>query len=62
MEASAVLKMVEDALYNRFFIIDVIVSDNESTMRAMLKHPSVGVRGQVLNSSKGKLDEEILQP
>ena len=32
MEASAILKMVEDALYNRFFIVDVIVSDDESTM------------------------------
>ena len=53
VEASAILKMVEDAFYNRFFIIDVIVSDNDSTMRAVLKHPSKGARGQVLKSSKG---------
>ena len=26
MEASDILKMVEDAFYNRFFIVDVIVS------------------------------------
>ena len=32
MEASAILKMVEYAFYNRFFIIDVIVSDDDSTM------------------------------
>ena len=32
MESSAILKMVEDAFYNLFFIIDVIVSDNGSTM------------------------------
>ena len=54
-----ILKMVEDALYNRFFIIDVIVSDDGSTMQAVLKHPSKGARGQVLKSSKGKLDKEI---
>ena len=62
MEASAVLKMVEDALYDQFFIVDVIVSDNDSTMRTVLKHPLIGVRGQVLKSSKGKLDEEIPEP
>ena len=43
MEASAILKMVEDAYYNRFFIIDVIVSDDNSTMRSVLKHPIIGV-------------------
>ena len=57
MEAYAILKMVEDALYNCFFIIDVIVSEDKSTMQYLLKHPSKGARGQVLKSSKGKLDE-----
>ena len=57
MEASSILKMVEDALYNRFFIIDIIVSNNDSTMRAVLKHTPESARGQVLKSSKGKLDE-----
>ena len=42
MEASAVLKMVEDAFYNRFSIIDVIVRDDDSTMRAVIKNPSKG--------------------
>ena len=55
MEASVILNMVEDAFYNCFFIIDVIVSDDDSTMRALLKHPSKGARCQVLKSSKGKL-------
>ena len=59
MEASTVLKMVEDALYNRFFIIDFIVNDNDRKMRALLKHPYKGAQGQVLKSSKGKLDTEI---
>ena len=59
MEASAILKMVEDAFYNRFFIIDVFVSDDDSTMRAVLNHPLIGVWGQVLRTHKGKLDEEI---
>ena len=54
--------MVEDAYYNRFFIIDVIVSDDDSTMRAVLKHPSIGVRGQVIKTSKGKLDVQIPEP
>ena len=62
MEASAILKMVEDAFYNCFFIIDVIVSDDDSTMRAVLKHPYKGARGQVLKSSKGKLHTEIPEP
>ena len=59
MEASTILNMVEDAFYNRFFIIDVIVSDDDSTIRAVLKHPSKGAQGQVLKSSKGKLHTEI---
>ena len=42
MEASTILNMVEDAFYNRFFIIDVIVSNDDSTMRAVLKHPYKG--------------------
>ena len=62
MEASAILKMVEDAFYNRFFIIDVIVSDDDSTMQAVLKHPSKGARVQVLKSSKGKHHTEIPEP
>ena len=62
MKAFAILKMVEDAFYNRFFTVDIIVSDGNSTMRAVLKHPLIGVRGQVLKTSKGKLDEEIPEP
>ena len=62
MEASDILKMAEDALYNRSFIIDVIVSDDDSKMQAVLKHHLIGVRGQVLKTSKGKLDEEIPEP
>ena len=42
MEAYEILKMVEDASYNRFFIIDFMVSNNDSTMRAVLKHPYKG--------------------
>ena len=62
VEASAILKMVEDVLYNRFFIIDVIVRNDYRTMRAVFKHPSKGARGRFLKSSKGKLDEEIQEP
>ena len=54
--------MVEDALYNRCFIIDVIVSDDDIRMQSVLKHPSIGVRGQVMKTSKGKIDEEISEP
>ena len=43
MEVFDILNMVEDALYNLFFIIYSIVSDNDSTIRAVLKHPSIGV-------------------
>ena len=62
MEASAILKMVEDAYYNCFFIIDVIVSNDNSTVQAVLKHPSIGVRGQVIKTLKGKLDVKIPEP
>ena len=62
MEAAAILEMVEDSYYNRFFIIDVIVSDDDSTMRSVLKHPIIGVQGQVLKTLKGKLDVKIPEP
>ena len=62
MEASDILKILEDELYDFFFIIDVIVSDDNSTMRVVLKHPSIGVRGEALKSSKVKLDEETPEP
>ena len=58
MGASAILKMVEDALYNIFLIIEIIVSDDDSTMQDVLKHPLISVSGQVLNTPKVKLDEE----
>ena len=51
--------MVEDALYNYFFIIYVIFSDDDSTILAVIKHPYKGAQGQFLKSPKGKLDEEI---
>ena len=62
MEAYAILNMVGDALYNCFFIINVIVNDDDRSMRAMRKHPSKGAQCQVMKSSKGKLDEEIPDP
>ena len=62
MESSEVLKMVTYSFRNRCFIIVVIVSDNYSTMQAVLRHPSIVARGQVLKSSKGKLYEEIPVP
>ena len=56
MEASDILKMVDDAYYNHFFVIGAIVSYNDSTVRDVIKHSSIGVRGQVLKASKLKLD------
>ena len=56
------MNMVENKFYNHFFIIDVIVSDNDNTIRAVLKHPHKCSQGQVLNSSKGNLDEQIPEP
>ena len=46
----------------RFSIIDIIGSDDDSTMRAVLKHPSKGARGQFIKSSKGKLHTEVPEP
>ena len=62
MEAGEILNMVEDAFRHHCFIIDLIVSGDDSTIRDFLKHPSIGVRGQVMKSSKGKLDKEIPVP
>ena len=62
MEATSITKMVKDAFYNIFFIIDVIVRNYNRIMLAVIKNSSKGDQGQVLNSSKGKLDEEILDP
>ena len=55
-------KMVDDACYNCLFIIYVIVSDDDSKMQDVLKYTSKGARGQVMESSKVKLDEEIPEP
>ena len=54
--------MVEDAFYNHFFINDAIIRDEDSTIRAVLKHPYKGAQCQVLKSSKVKLDEETPEP
>ena len=62
MEASGILNMVEDAFYNCFFSIYVIVSNDDSTMRAVLKHTSIGAQGQFLKLSKGKLDKKTPEP
>ena len=48
MEDSAILKMVEDAFYNCLFIIGVVFRESDSTMQAVLKHPSKGAWGQVI--------------
>ena len=54
--------MVEDAFYNRFFIIDVIVSDDDRTMQAVIKHPSIGVFRSISEVIQRKIDEEIPEP
>ena len=43
------------------FIIDAIVENYDITIQAVLKHPFKGAQGQVLRSSKGKIDEGILE-
>ena len=42
MEAAEILKMVEDAFRDICFIIYAILIDDDSTMRAVIKHPSIG--------------------
>ena len=54
--------MVEDEFYILFLIIDVIVSNDDSTMRYVLKNPYKVAQGQFLKSSKVKLNEEIPDP
>ena len=62
MEAGGILKMVEDAFRHICFIIDVILSYYDRTMWDVLNHPSIFDLDQVLESSKGKLDEKISVP
>ena len=62
METAAILEMVKYAFHNRCFIIDVIVRYDDITIQDVLKHPSIVARGQVLKSSKVKLDEGIPVP
>ena len=62
MEAAAILKMVEEAFHYLCFIIDGIVRNDDTTMQAVLKHPSISTQCQVLKSSKGKVDEETPVP
>ena len=45
MEADEIMKMVEDEFRHHYFTIDVIVIDDDNTMRAVIKHPSRGARG-----------------
>ena len=54
--------MLEYAFHNYYFIIDVIIRDGDIKIQAVIEHPERGARGQVLNSYKGKLDEEITMP
>ena len=58
MEVDANLNMVENSLQHRYFIIDVIVSDNYSTTESAIKNPSRSAWVKVLKSSKGNLDGE----
>ena len=48
MEDSEILKMVEDASRHHCFIIDSIVSDDDSTVKYIIKHQSIGAPGKVL--------------
>ena len=54
MEADSIINMVEESFHYEFFIIDDIVSENDRTIKAVLKHVSRGSRGQLLKSYKGK--------
>ena len=59
MEAGAVHKMVDSGLHHLCFIINIIVSDDVSTIKAVRNHPSRGAQDKVIKSSKGNLNEEI---
>ena len=62
MDAGAILNVVEDAFCHHCFIVVVIVSDDDSTIQAVLKHQSIGSQGQVMKSPKGEIDEETPVP
>ena len=56
------MKMVEDTLYNRFFIVHVMVNGNDRKIISVINNPSKGAQGQFLKSPKGKFDVEIPEP
>ena len=62
MEAEAILQMVVDAFNNRGFIVSVIVSDDDSTMKECLKHRKLKADGKQYKSDKGRLDVHIPEP
>ena len=48
METGVIIKMVEDLFCHLCFIIDAIISDDDRTMQAVIKHISRGEREQVI--------------
>lgn len=65
MEATAVLQVCHDLYYSydgKVFL-EYVVSDDDSTMRAKLKHPKMNKRtGKELATNTGKLRKEIKEP
>ena len=59
MEADKILRLVEYELCHRCFIIDIIVSDNESTTKSMIKHTSRVTCVQVIKIPKENIYDEI---
>ena len=56
------MKMAEDTVHHRCFIIDFIVIEYYSAIQAVLKHPLIGAWGHVMKSSNGNIHEEIPVP
>ena len=57
MEADAIMNMVEYAFYQCCFIIDVMVSDDKTTIKYVLNNQSRAAQGHAIKPPKGKLDE-----
>ena len=62
MEAEGIVQLVTEAFNTRNFIVHVIISDDDSTMRAHLKHPRLKKNNQPYADSRGRLPTEINEP
>ena len=62
MESDAIINMAKNSYHHHYFITDVIISDDNITMKDVINHPRRIDWIQVMNKYKGNYFEEIPLP